>query len=80
MKYLSILFASIFVFSAQSMENKKSCRDCCYLAQLTKNIVSNLPAATIYTAIEYTADTTIYSLNKLQRMVDFPQDTKQKTE
>lgn len=80
MKYLSFLLASILVFSAHSMENKKTRRDCCYLAHLTKNIVSNLPAATAYTVAEYTADATIYSLAKLQKMIELPQDTKQKME
>lgn len=80
MKYLSLLFVSIFVFCAQSMENEKPRRDCCYLAQLTKSIVFNLPSAMAYTTAEFAADAMLASLTKLQNIIQLPSDTKQKVE
>lgn len=80
MKYSSVLFVSIFVFSAHSMENEKPRRDCCYLAQLTKNIVLNLPAAMAYTTAEFAVDVTLSGLTKFQKMVQLPGDAKQKVE
>lgn len=80
MKYLSLLFAFIFVFSAQSMENEKPRRDCCYLAQLAKNIVCNLPAAMAYSTAEFAVEATLSGLTKFQKMVQLPGDAKQKVE
>lgn len=80
MKYLSFVLVSFFVFETQSMENKKPRRDCCYLAEITKNIMWNVPGAIVYTGAEYAANTTIFTLSKLQTILEVSQDTKQKDE
>ncbi|CAN5128994.1 hypothetical protein BH09DEP1_BH09DEP1_2340 [soil metagenome] len=80
MKYLSALLSLIFVFSISAMQEKPR-RDCCYLAGLAKNSVSNAPGALFYTGEEYIIKATISSLDKVQKIFVLTENAaKQKSE